>query len=148
MKALCSFICLKIKKHEWMCKMKTLGIDLGGTRIKFGVVESGRILREYACDTLVKEGYLAVLERIIAGAQELVRLYPDIEYVGLGSPGLVDTAKGIVRYSNNFGWNDAPVCRDIEQKLGLNVRIANDAQCAALGEALYGAGRGFDRMAM
>jgi glucokinase-like ROK family protein len=128
--------------------MKTLGIDLGGTRIKFGVVEAGWILREAACDTLIKEGYEAVVEQIAAGAEELYRLYPDIASAGLGSPGLIDTTKGVVRYSNNFGWNDVPICRDLERGLGLKVRVANDAQCAALGEALYGAGQGFGRMAM
>lgn len=63
-------------------------------------------------------------------------------------PGIIDAGRGIVRYSNNFGWQDAALAEDIRRRLGLSVRMANDAQCAALGEALYGAGRGVARMAM
>lgn len=128
--------------------MKTLGIDLGGTRIKFGVVEQGIILQESTCLTPVESGYEAVLEAMTANALDYIKAYQDIEYIGLGSPGLIDTKQGMVRYSNNFGWNDRPVCRDMKKILGKEVRIANDAQCAALGEALYGAGRGLSRMAM
>jgi glucokinase len=128
--------------------MKTLGIDLGGTKIKFGVVESGQIIQERTVDTLVKAGYTAILEQITSESKELLRHYPDIGHIGLGSPGLIDNAKGIVRYSNNFGWIDIPICQDIENKLGKEVRMANDAQCAALGEALYGAGCNSNRMAM
>ncbi|MDF2540125.1 MAG: mannose-6-phosphate isomerase [Herbinix sp.] len=128
--------------------MKALGIDLGGTQIKFGVVESGEILHECSIDTCVKAGYKAVIEQITAQSTELLQIYPDIGNIGLGSPGIIDITEGIVRYSNNFGWRDVPICHDIEQVLQRKVRIANDAQCAALGEALYGAGRNTNRMAM
>ena len=127
--------------------MKTLGIDLGGTRIKCGVVEDGAVLRESACDT-PPGGYPAVVERMAAEAARLARACGGVERVGLGAPGLIDTGAGVVRYSNNIGWNDAPVRADLENALQKSVRIANDAQCAALGEALHGAGKGCGRMAM
>ena len=72
----------------------------------------------------------------------------EAEFVGIASPGLVDTYQGVVRYSNNFGWHNVPLAKDLSDCLELPARIANDAQCAALGEALYGAGKGIPRMAM
>ncbi|MDO5602567.1 MAG: ROK family protein [Oscillospiraceae bacterium] len=127
--------------------MRTLGIDLGGTQIKCGVVENGSIIEERVCDTPAG-GYKAVVSCMARQARLLMEKCAGTEYVGVGTPGLIDTAAGIVRYSNNIGWHDAPVRADLETLLGRPVRIANDAQCAALGEALYGAGRGCDRMAM
>lgn len=128
--------------------MKTLGIDLGGTQIKLGIVEEGKVLRLKVCDTCVQEGYEAVVARIAGEADSLLRAYPDTEDIGMGVPGIIDCEAGVVCYSNNFDWNLKPVCKDLQERLGRRVRIANDAQCAALGEARYGAGRGVSRMAM
>lgn len=128
--------------------MKSLGIDLGGTRIKFGIVEQGRLLEQTSCDTRVQDGYEGVVRQIAGKSQELFRMYPDIDHAGLGCPGLIDTENGKVFYSNNFGWEAAPICRDLEESMGMEVRIANDAACAALGEARYGAGQNYKSMAM
>ena len=133
---------------------KRIGVDLGGTVIKMGIVEAGRVLEEAAFDTPVSEGYEAVLDKIAEGAGRLLVRCPEVKCIGMGVPGLIDSRKGTVCYSNNFGWQNVPFVENMEQKLSMElktpvrVRIANDAQCAALGEALYGAGRGYDRMAM
>lgn len=127
--------------------MIALGIDLGGTQIKYGLVRDGAVLAAGACDTHLEEGYRAVVDRMAEQAGRLLSK-TGVEFVGVASPGLVDTQQGVVRYSNNFGWKEAPLAQDLAARLGLPVRIANDAQCAALGEALYGAGRGVSRMAM
>lgn len=126
--------------------MAVLGIDLGGTQSKFGVVEQGVVVDTFVCDTPLAAGYEAVLESLAAGARVLLRRGGKIERVGLTSPGLVEG--GVVRYSNNFGWHERPLQADLQAALGLPVRMANDAQCATLGEALCGAGRGFSRVAM
>ena len=118
--------------------MVSLGIDLGGTQIKCGLVEEGRILRFGVCDTRLREGYAAVVDRMAELAERVLEK-DRAEYVGIASPGIIDAGRGIVRYSNNFGWQDAALAEDIRRRLGLSVRMANDAQCAALGEALYGA---------
>ena len=127
--------------------MVSLGIDLGGTQIKCGLVEEGRILRFGVCDTRLREGYAAVVDRMAELAERVLEK-DRAEYVGIASPGIIDAGRGIVRYSNNFGWQDAALAEDIRRRLGLSVRMANDAQCPALGEALYGAGKGIARMAM
>lgn len=127
---------------------KRIGVDLGGTVIKMGIVEAGKVLEEKAFDTPVSEGYEAVLDRIAEGVRPLMARCPETDCVGMGVPGLIDSQKGIVCYSNNFGWHNMPFVQDMQERLSVAVKIANDAQCAALGEALYGAGRGYDRMAM
>ena len=139
---------------------KRIGVDLGGTVIKMGVVEAGRVVEEAAFDTPLSEGYETVLDKIAEGAGALLAHCPEVKCIGMGVPGLIDSRKGIVCYSNNFGWKNVPFAEDMEKRLSVvqdtsteqktpvRVRIANDAQCAALGEALYGAGRGYGRMAM
>jgi glucokinase len=128
--------------------MMRLGIDLGGTRTKLGVVENGAVVAQDALDTRVQEGYEAVVERLAHQAQSLRAKYPDIQKVGIASPGLIDSAAGLVCYSNNFGWTDKSLRQDLAAALGIPVSIANDAHCATLGEALFGAGRGHERVAM
>ncbi|MED9904369.1 MAG: ROK family protein [Lachnospiraceae bacterium] len=127
---------------------KRIGVDLGGTRTKIGVVEDGKILEEIVVDTPVSEGYAAVLQKIAEGAGMLLRHYPEITKAGMGVPGLIDTKEGIVCYSNNFGWENVPFVADMQKYLPLKIKIANDAQCAALGEALYGAGKEYGRVAL
>ena len=128
--------------------MMTLGIDLGGTDVKLGVIENGNIIYQTTCPTPLTEGYEAVLNCLLNQADRLLSAYPEVDFAGLGSPGLVDMDSGTVLYSNNFGWNNMPLGRDMSCGLGMDVRIANDARCAALGEALFGAGQGCARMAM
>lgn len=128
--------------------MKILGIDLGGTDIKYGVVENGKILESSQCRTPSDRSYDATLSELINISQDILKRYPEIDRIGLASPGIIDTNAGIIQYSNNFNWNDVPICADIRKALKKTVKIANDAQCATLGEAIYGAGRGFSRVAM
>lgn len=125
----------------------TLGFDMGGTRIKYGLVQDGTVLCSGVCETPVAQGYAAVVARMADVAEPLLR-QADVTAVGVASPGLIDVAQGVVCYSNNFAWQDRPLAADLAARLGRKVRLANDAQCAALGEARYGAGRGCSRMAM
>ncbi|MDO4491427.1 MAG: ROK family protein [Lachnospiraceae bacterium] len=68
--------------------------------------------------------------------------------VGIGIPGTIDRKKGIVRYSNNIKWENVPVAQLMGQILPVPIRIANDADCAALGETVAGAGRGYQDVIM
>ena len=127
--------------------MIRLGIDLGGTAIKCGLVEDGTLLHTRQAPTPLREGYRAVLEAIVKAVKQLPE-EPGASEAGLAVPGLIDPGEGRVLYSNNFGWENRPIARDLSELLGMPVRIANDAQTAALGEALYGAGRGCRRIAV
>lgn len=158
MKMSCSFICSTvlgkaaeregIREQYWGRRqvMKVLGIDIGGTQIKYGVVKEGAVLEHFQCDT-PQEGYHSVSAKIIEIANQVLQS-TDVDHIGLSVPGVIDISAGVVRYANNLGWYEAPICSDLAETTGKKVNIANDAHCAALGEALYGAGKGYSRMAM
>ena len=121
--------------------MKSLGIDLGGTSAKLGVVEDGIILASASVATRADSDYEGIVRDLTEAAKKLVAGHR-IRKIGIGSPGLVDSVTGKVCFSNNIRWSDAPLRDDIGRNLGVPALIANDAKCAALGEALYGVGKG------
>lgn len=127
--------------------MISLGIDLGGTSAKLGIVEDGIILKSAQVPTRADSDYKGIVRDLTEASKKLIRSYK-VEKVGIGSPGLVNTATGRVCYSNNIRWSDAPLRDDISKELGLPAAIANDAKCAALGETVCGAGKGFRRVAI
>lgn len=127
--------------------MKKLGIDIGGTRIKYGVAEGERIIESGSCDT-PKGDYRSVLAVICKIAQEMTVKHSDLVGIGLSVPGVIDPHLGIVRYSNNLGWSDAPIVSDLHEYTKLPVKAANDAHCATFAEAVFGAGKDYDRVAM
>lgn len=127
-------------------KMYRAGIDLGGTNIKAGIVdESNRILLQASVPTRTERPYqeiirdmaelvLSLMERQGIAAEQLAG-------VGIGSPGTVDAERGIVRYSNNFGWENIPLAEEMSKYFACDIRMSNDANCAALGEVKAGAAR-------
>lgn len=128
--------------------MYTLGIDLGGTNIAIGLCDENlNIIDKGSVPTLAhREGEL-IIKDMAALAKKLVERnnisYGQIEYVGIASPGTVNSALGVVEYANNLPFVDFPL-GDIFKKHFPTERVlmANDANAAALGEALAGAGRG------
>jgi glucokinase len=66
----------------------------------------------------------------------------DCAALGVGSPGLIDSAAGVVVFAGNLGWRDVPLAAWLRQRLDLPVSLSNDANCAAWGETQVGAGRG------
>lgn len=127
--------------------MKSLGIDLGGTSAKIGIVEDGVILETSSVPTRSDSDYRGIVTDLTDCAKSLIGSHR-IRKIGIGSPGLVNSVTGTVCYSNNITWSDAPLRDDISRILGVPALIANDAKCAALGEALYGVGKGYKRVAM
>lgn len=127
--------------------MRNLGIDLGGTTAKIGIAEGDRVIGRVTVPTRSDGEYSAVLQDLATASKKLIDLY-GAEHIGIGSPGLIDTSSGTVCFSNNILWKNVPLGKDLESALHLPVRIANDAKCAALGEALYGAGRACSRVLM
>ena len=61
--------------------------------------------------------------------------------VGIGCPGLIDSKNGVVVFAGNLGLSYYPLGRTVSEKLGMSVKLTNDANAAALGEAKYGAGK-------
>lgn len=123
--------------------MYYIGIDLGGTNIKAGIVdENGAILHKISCPTRAERGHMAVLKTMAKLVFELSDEYSvpmdEIASIGIGCPGSVDNKKGVVGFSNNLGWKDVNVCEVMENLTGKRVYIENDANAAAFGEYISG----------
>lgn len=129
--------------------MYNLGIDLGGTNIKAGIVdtETGKILIKDSSPTPVAEGPDAIAEAIACLCRKIVSEFgiemTDIASAGIGSPGSCDIEAGVVIFANNLKLDNYPIGPILEKKLGLKkVYVENDANVAAKGEAAYGASKG------
>lgn len=117
-----------------------LGVDLGGTNIKAALVDAeGNILNESSVPTNLPRQAEAVCDDIAALCTALADGV-QVHGIGVGCPGTVDG--GVVRYSNNLNWHDFAMADYLQGKTGLPVRLANDANAAALGEALAGCAKG------
>ena len=120
--------------------MYYLGVDLGGTNIKAALVDAdGAIIKEASTPTKLPRPAEAVCDDIAALCNQLAQGQL-VAGIGVGCPGTVDG--GIVRYSNNLDWHDFAMGDYLRAKTGLPVALANDANAAALGEALAGCAKG------
>ena len=135
--------------------MYYIGVDLGGTNIAAGIVNSefeivrkgsvptnvaGRTAEEIIkdmgalCDSLVKDAGLT---------------FDDIEYVGIASPGAVDPVRGVVNYANNLPFSRFPIADTLKKYIPVKkVLVENDANAAAKGEAVAGAAKGVGDVVM
>ncbi|WP_159787572.1 ROK family protein [Sodalinema gerasimenkoae] len=119
-----------------------IGIDLGGTAIKLGqFTREGDCLGQLQVATPQPASPEAVLGAIAAAVAELDPAGTSLA-LGLGTPGPTDAAGRIARVAINLaGWQNVPVAEVLEQQTGRPTILANDANCAGLGEAWLGAGR-------
>jgi glucokinase len=121
--------------------MKTLGLDLGGTKIAAAVVSRGRILERGRADT-PQTGFEDVVASLVGVAESLLTGHHDVAAVGIGCPGPLDFERGRVRFAPNIaGLEDAPLVASLHDRLGLPVVLDNDANAAGFAEHRYGAAR-------
>ena len=125
-----------------------IGIDLGGTFIKGGIVDDlGNIVLSHKVPTESHKGARGVAENIAALCRDLLERTnmtgDDVVGIGIGVPGMIDSDRGEVIYSNNLGWENFPIAKELEAIMSLPVKIANDANVAALGEAKFGCGKDY-----
>jgi len=120
-----------------------IGIDFGGTTVKFGVVEGAEIIaRAPALTTKDYRDHEILLQAIRETVAELRRANPALEAIGAGLPGIIDSVNGrVYQLSNVPGWEDVPLTALLEEWTGLPAAIDNDANAMAYAEWLYGAGR-------
>jgi fructokinase len=117
------------------------GIDLGGTKTEIVALdEAGQELlrRRVATPRDDYQGTLQMIATLVREAETELRCRAS---VGIGTPGSLSPATGLLRGSNSVCLNRKPIKTDLESLLGREVRIANDANCFALSEATDGAGR-------
>jgi len=120
----------------------SLGIDFGGTSIKFGVVQDGRIItRGNVIPTRQDGDTTALVQSIVDEILRLRQEYPAIQAVGFGVPGIIDPAAGVVvNLTNVKGWHRIPLCALVADQTGLVTNLENDAKAMAYAEWKYGAG--------
>lgn len=128
-----------------------IGVDLGGTSIKVGVCDvNGLLLHKYEGPTGAEHGAEYVIDRIAeyarAAVAETTYSWEQVVGIGAGIAGFLNIADGIVELSANLNWHHVPIKQQLEERLGISVRIENDANVAALGEAWSGAGKGVDHL--
>lgn len=125
-----------------------IGVDMGGTSIKFAVVQGTDIIgRGEPMPTAEFPSPESVVSEIGKRLRALMAQFPGVEAVGMGLPGFVDHAAGTVDSLTNVpGWYDVPIRRILEQETGLPAAVDNDANCMAYAEWKLGAGRGMDHL--
>ena len=117
-----------------------IGIDLGGTSIKSGLVSSaGKILKKYEIPTEAKKGAKRVIGNIMSAVNEVKS--GKIAGIGIGSPGPMDYKKGMITNPVNLPFRNLPLKNIIQNKFKIKTCLDNDANCFALAEAIFGHGR-------
>ena len=126
--------------------MYTIGIDLGGTNIVAGLVDDNcRLLTTVKVKTNLPRDPEAIIDDMAALCDRVMEqagvTKADVAYVGIGCPGTCNTDTGEVEYANNLGFSHLMVGPMMQERTGLPVYIENDANAAALGEAMAGAAK-------
>jgi len=124
-----------------------IGVDLGGTNIVAGVVnENYEIISKASVKTNLPRPEQEIAADIIKVSKQAVEsagiTMDQIEWVGMGTPGIANSETGIIEYSNNLGFVNTPMVKYLEEGLGKPAFIENDANAAAYGEYVAGAAKG------
>jgi glucokinase len=126
----------------------TIGIDFGGTTVKTAVVFQSHII-DHAPPIATQsfttpEQWIEAMVRVV---EELRAMHPGVAAVGVGMPGFVNFATGVVyNLTNVDGWDSVPLKKILQEKFDLPVVVDNDANCMAYAEWRCGVGRGFDHV--
>jgi fructokinase len=119
-----------------------IGIDLGGTKIEAIALDADgreRFRRRMPAPRGIYDATLKAIAGLVADAEHAV----GASSIGIGMPGVISPATGLVKNANSTWLNGRPLNQDLARILGRDVRLANDANCFALSEATDGAGAGF-----
>ncbi len=120
-----------------------IGIDWGGTKIEAIAIDSkdGSEVNRIRIDS-PKDNYKEIISAVVNLIKDISKDEKDFT-VGIGMPGSLHPDTGLVQVSNTKALENMPVKKDLEAELGFQVRIANDADCLALSEAIDGAGKDY-----
>lgn len=121
-----------------------MGVDIGGTKIRFGIIDAdGNILYDEKLPT-----QFPLYPYLEQNVQRILEKFPEVEAVGIGTHGFVDPAEGRIIFSTEAlpGWTGTKVKEQLEAAVGKRVEVENDANCAALAEAKFGAAKGLARV--
>ncbi len=128
--------------------MKRIGIDLGGTKIEGVLLSQNNILARQRiptpCHDNPEKKYRAIIAAIDTLISDLERISGSRCSVGVGTPGTQSSRNRLMKNSNTLCLNGKPLLSDLQHHLGREIRLANDANCFALSEAINGAGKNHD----
>jgi glucokinase len=128
-----------------------VGVDLGGTNIKIGIVsDRGKLVKSISIKTEAEYGPKKVIENILSGIEGILKKNKlKIQGIGIGCPGVVSTKKGIVENAPNLpGWKNIKLGSIVKKEFGYDVHVENDANAAAIGELIFGAGKKYSSFVM
>lgn len=130
-----------------------VGVDVGGTTVKLGICNAeGELLQTYEGPTEVNKGPDTILHNIATYVRQIVEESPysweQLAGVGIGIAGFLDIPNGVMKHSPNLYLNNVDIKGFLEKELNILVKVNNDANVAALGEAWAGAGRGIQNCVM
>ena len=128
-----------------------IGVDMGGTKILSAVIDAeGKILATAKVPTKANKGASEVIDRIASSIQKAIDksgvASDSIQAIGIGAPGPLDPATGVVIFAPNLGWRDVPLKAELEMRTGLPTFVDNDVNVGTLGEHVFGAGHGFQNV--
>lgn len=122
-----------------------IGIDLGGTNMRVGLVENGELIRKEMVSCPSK----ATCEEVLAQLEGLIErvMCPEVQGIGVGVPSVVDSEEGIVYNAANIpSWTEVPLKRLLQERFAVPAHINNDSNCFALGVKMFGEGRQFQNL--
>ncbi len=126
--------------------MYVFGVDIGGTGVKSGIVdEKGKIIAKSYILTDKGHDYKVIVKDIAQQLKSLAKEagieLSEISGIGIGCPGAINSKKGTVDYANNLHWTDVPLVDELNKHIDIPAKVSNDANVAALGETIFGAGK-------
>lgn len=121
--------------------MKTIVFDIGGTAIKYGMFDDGTLSDAAECPTDAQLGAGHVLETV----KDIIASSKDYEAIAISTAGQVNSEKGYIIYANSNlpGYTGTQLRSELNSLFHVPVTVENDVNCAAIGEAVYGAGRDY-----
>ena len=127
-----------------------VGIDIGGTSAKIGLVnEKGEIKEKVQVHTIKSQDWVEIIDEFIEPVKKWFDAKLNIKGIGIGAPGFINKNSGILFNCENIpGLMNAPFVNYIKEKFGVPVYADNDATCAAIGEHIFGAGKNFSDFLM
>ena len=128
-----------------------IGVDMGGTKILSAVIDAeGKILSTAKVPTKADKGPSIVIDRIAESIQRAVDKSgvdtASIQAIGIGAPGPLDPATGVVIFAPNLRWKDVRLKDELEARVNIPTFVDNDVNVGTLGEHVFGAGKGFQNV--
>ncbi len=126
-----------------MKKTEIIGVDLGGTNMRAGIVVDSNILAIESTQVPKTENWQEVMDKLISSIEKVWT--PKIQGIGIGVPGVVDAHDGMVYDIQNIpSWKEVPVGSILADHFKVPVYVNNDANCFTAGERFFGAGKAYD----